>query len=59
MKKSWAILILFLFSLFPFLSQAVDFPKILINELLPSPAGSDTEEEWIVLTIQLIHSVYL
>ena len=47
MKKSWAILILFLFSLFPFLSQAVDFPKILINELLPSPAGSDTEEEWI------------
>jgi len=47
MEKSLVILVLFLFSLFPFLSQAVDFQKIVINELLPSPAGSDAEEEWI------------
>ena len=47
MKRSAIILVLFLFSLFPFLSQAVDLPKIVINELLPSPAGSDAEEEWI------------
>jgi hypothetical protein len=56
MKKILAISILFLFSLFPFLSQAVDFPKIVINELLPSPAGSDAEEEWTVATIQ--HFLY-
>jgi len=47
MKKILAISILFLFSFFPFLLQAVDFPKIVINELLPSPAGSDATEEWI------------
>ena len=47
MKKILAISILFLFSFFPFLSQAVDFPKIVINEFLPSPAGSDATEEWI------------
>lgn len=47
MEKFLAISILFLFSLFPFLLQAIDFPKIVINELLPSPAGSDAEEEWI------------
>ena len=47
MKKSWSILILFLFSLSPFSLKAADFSKILINEILPSPAGSDAEEEWI------------
>jgi len=47
MKKILAISILFLFSFFPFLLQAVDFPKIVINEFLPSPAGSDATEEWI------------
>jgi len=47
MKKILAISILFLFSFFPFLSQAADFSKIVINEFLPSPAGSDATEEWI------------
>jgi hypothetical protein len=34
---------------------------ILINEILPSPKGSDETEEWIVATIQQmrINSVYL
>jgi hypothetical protein len=44
--KSWTILILFLFSLFPF-SLKADSPKILINEVLPSPTGSDLTDEWI------------
>jgi hypothetical protein len=46
MKKILAILILFLFSLFPF-SLKADPPKILINEILPSPTGSDATDEWI------------
>jgi hypothetical protein len=46
MGKSWTILILFLFSLFPF-SLKADSPKILINEILPSPTGSDLTDEWI------------
>jgi hypothetical protein len=50
MKRSIIILVLFLFSFFPFLLQAVDFPKIVINELLPSPVGSDAEEEWIEIS---------
>jgi len=45
--KFWTILILFLFSLSPFSLKAADSPKILINEILPSPTGSDAEEEWI------------
>ena len=44
--KFWLILIIFLFSLFPF-SLKADSPKILINEILPSPAGSDATDEWI------------
>jgi len=47
MKKSGTILILFLFSLSPFSLKAADFPKILINEILPSPTGSDATDEWI------------
>jgi hypothetical protein len=50
MEKIHVILVLFLFSLFPFLLQAVEFPKIVINELLPSPVGSDAEEEWIEIS---------
>jgi hypothetical protein len=46
MGKSWTILILFLFFLFPF-SLKADSPKILINEILPSPTGSDLTDEWI------------
>ena len=34
-------------------------PSIVINEILPSPEGPDTEEEWTVPTIQLTHSAYL
>ena len=45
--KFWTILILFLFPLAPFSLKAANFPKILINEILPSPTGSDTIEEWI------------
>jgi hypothetical protein len=45
--KLWFILILFLFSLFPFSLKAADSQKIFINEILPSPTGSDAEEEWI------------
>jgi len=45
--KFWTILILFLFSLSPFSLKAADSQKILINEILPSPTGSDAEEEWI------------
>jgi hypothetical protein len=44
--KLWTILILFLFSLFPF-SLKADSPKILINEILPYPTGSDATDEWI------------
>lgn len=47
MKRSIIILVLFLFALFPFLSQAADSQKIVINEILPSPSGPDAEEEWI------------
>jgi hypothetical protein len=47
MKISAIILVLFLFSFFPFLLQATDLQKIVINELLPSPSGPDAEEEWI------------
>jgi hypothetical protein len=44
--KFWFILTIFLFSLFPF-SLKADSPKILINEILPSPTGSDLIDEWI------------
>jgi hypothetical protein len=44
--KFWFILTIFLFSLFPF-SLKADSPKILINEILPSPTGSDLTDEWI------------
>jgi hypothetical protein len=49
---------LFLFA-FAFTVQAAIPLDVVINEILPAPVGSDIEEEWIVTTIQLIHSAYL
>ena len=40
--------------------ETINYPLgIVFNEILPSPEGPDSENEWIVSTIQLIHSAYL
>ena len=40
--------------------KAKSYPSgVFINEILPSPKGADSEEEWTVPTKQLIHSAYL